>query len=481
MQIDNILASIPNIDALCAARKAAQAPAWIVGGAVRNLLLGQNPVDVDITTREPELLARCFAELVSGHVVPLDPVRDIWRVAFRGEYFDFCRLRDSDILGDLAGRDFTINAIALRLPEVDLSSSMLDPFHGVADLEQRRLRMVTAAVFRDDPARILRAFRFLAELHVSIEPDTWQALRDNAEYLPRVAVERLLTEWWKLCAGAHAAEAMHRMDNAGVLGMLFPEIEATKAVGQNDYHRYDVWTHSLLTVTCLAHFLRNPEEIFADLLPVFSPIITDKHRRARLLFVALLHDIGKPVTRSEEEGRIHFYRHEEVGAQQAMAICHRLHASKEDVRAVVTIARNHMRPLLLLNNRHALSRKTMLKYFDACGSFAFDVLALAMADKAAGQGIAADQEVLKRMRVLIHTLATFYHDLYLPAYTSPILTGRDLTQHLHLPPGPEIGDLLYQARRLQILGQLHSHEAAMKWVERQQIDVTNHRDTEAHS
>ncbi len=466
MQIDEVLARIPHIDALRAAREAAQVSAWIVGGAVRDVLLGQTPADVDITTREPALLGRRFAERVGGHVVPMDPERDIWRVAFSGDYFDFCGFRDHDILGDLAGRDFTINAIALRLPDDDLPGSLLDPLHGVDDLEQRRLRMVNPSVFRADPARILRAFRFLSELHVSIEAETWQALRQDADRLPLVAVERLLAEWWRLCAGAHVAEAMQRMDSAGVLGILFPEIEATKAVGQNAFHRYNVWEHLLMTATCLARFLRAPEEVFQDLLPEFVPIINDPHRRARLVCTALLHDIGKPETRSEEEGRVHFYQHEVAGAQLAAEICRRLRMSKDDTRAIVTIIHNHLRPLFLLLScrTHALSRKAMLKFFDACGEFAFDVLALAMADKEAGQGPAADADVQERLRDLTRTLATFYHAVYLPALAHPVLTGRDLTQQLRLPPGPEIGDILSRARHLQILGQLNSRAEALSWA-----------------
>ncbi len=469
MTVDEVLSRIPYVDVLRAAQQAAQAPAWIVGGAVRDVLLGHVPVDVDLATREPERLGRRFAERVGGHVVPMDPERGIWRVAFTGKYFDFCGLRDHDIAGDLAGRDFTMNAIALRLPDADSPGGLLDPFHGMSDLEQRRLRMVTPESFRDDPARILRAFRFVAELHVAIAPETWLSLRDNVDRLPLVAVERLLAEWWRLCAGAHVVEAIRLMDNAGVLAILFPELEATKAVGQGAYHRFDVWEHSLQAVDCLLHCLREPEEVFQDLLPEFTPILALPHRRARLVFTALLHDIGKPATRSEEEGRIHFYRHELVGAQLAAEICRRLRVSNEDTRAIVTIIRNHLRPLFLLRSRQTrpLSRKTMLKFFDECADFAFDTLLLSMTDKAASQGTAAEPEVQERLRDLTRTLADFYHGIYLPALAHPVLTGRDLTQQLRLPSGPEIGNLLSRARRLQILGQLNSHEEALKWAGRE--------------
>lgn len=467
MHVEELLAKIPKIEALLAAREAAGAPAWIVGGVVRDLLLGRPPIDVDVTTTQPELLARCFADQVRGHVVPMDPAREIWRVAFNGEYFDFCGFRDHDITGDLAGRDFTINAIAVRLPESGTTGGLLDPFHGVDDLNSGVLRMVGPRAFRDDPVRILRAFRFYAELRLSIENDTWLALRAEVDRLPLSAVERLLAEWWKLCAGPYAASAIQRMDEAGALGIIFPEIEATKGVTQNAFHRFDVFEHLLLTTTYLARYLQHPDEVFQDILPDFSPVLNDAHRRARLVFIALTHDLGKPVTRSDGAGKVHFYRHEIEGAQIAMAISRRLRVGREDTRAIITIIRNHLRPLFLLIERreHELSRKSMIKFFDASGGFALDILALALADKSAGQGPAADPEVMDHLRDLFRTLLEFYRASYLPAITSPVLTGRDLTQDLRVPPGPEIGDLLSRARQLQMQGQLTTREQALHWAE----------------
>ncbi len=466
MRIDEVLVRIPNIAALQAARDRAQVSAWIVGGAVRDLLLGHTPVDVDVATRHPESLGRNFAELVGGHVVLMDPEHDIWRVAFHGEYFDFCGFRDDDIIGDLLGRDFTINAIALRMPEPDHPGGLLDPLHGLADLEAGALRMVSTAAFRDDPVRILRAFRFFAELHFSFAQATWEALQREADRLPLAAAERLQAEWWRLCAGAYAAEAIQRMDTAGVLGIIFPELTVTKNVGQNAYHRFDVWEHSLLTTTCMARFLLHPEEVFQDLSPEFAPLIADAHRRARLVFTALIHDIGKPETRSEEDGKVHFRRHELVGAHGAAAICRRLRMSKEDTRAIVTIVRNHLRPLFMLiaRQQHELSRKAMMKFFDASGGFAFDILALAMADKAAGQGVSADPIVMEHLRDLARTLAMFHREIYLPAIAHPLLTGRDLTQQLRWPPGAQIGEILSLARQLQMQGHLTTREEALRWA-----------------
>jgi tRNA nucleotidyltransferase/poly(A) polymerase len=468
--IDELLVHVPLMDELEAARSATRAPAWLVGGCVRDLLLGRVPVDIDVTTQHPEPLARRFAGLTGGTLVSMDPERGIWRVAIRGNiHFDFCAFRDHEITGDLRGRDFTINAVALRLPERGNPGGVLDPFHGMRDLEEKNLRMVAPSAFREDPARILRAFRFLADLRLTIEEDTWRALRVEADRLPLVAPERLLTEWWKLCGGPYAAASVARMDEASVLGVLFPELEDTKGVEQNVYHHLDVWEHLLLTMTLTARFLWHPEEPFRDLQPHFAPLLADDHRRARLIFIALIHDLGKPGTRSAANDKVHFYRHEMLGAEMAAAICRRLRTSREDQTAVTTVIRHHLRPLFLLQStgKGGPSRRAMGNFFEATGDYALEILALALADKSASQGAATDPEIFENMRRLYRDLFAFHRQYYLPATAHPLLSGADLTQHLRLPPGPRVGQILRLARKLQIQGQLTSREEAMAWAAEQ--------------
>lgn len=468
--IDELLARLPLIKELTEARGATQAPAWLVGGCVRDLLLGRAPVDIDITTQHAEPLARRFAGLTGGTLVAMDPERGMWRVAIRGNiHFDFCGFRDHEIIGDLRGRDFTINAIALRLPERGSAGGVLDPFGGMQDLQEGTLRMVSHTAFRDDPCRILRAFRFLADLRLTIEDDTWHALRVEADRLPLVAPERLLTEWWKLCAGPYAAAAVRQMDEAGALGVLFPELEATKGVEQNVYHHLDVWEHLLLTMSLAARALHHPEEMFRDLQPYFAPLLEDEHRRARLVFLALIHDLGKPGTRTEDNGKVHFYRHEQLGADMAAAICRRLRTSREDINAVTTVIRHHLRPLFLLQAtaKNGPSRRAMGNFFDDAGDYALENMALALADKSASQGAATDPEIAENMRRMYRDLFAFHRTCYAPATAHPLLTGADLTQRLRLPPGPRVGQILRLARKLQIQGQLTSRDEALAWAAEQ--------------
>lgn len=468
MQIDAILARVPMIDELVAARNDTGTPAWIVGGAVRDLLLDRLPADVDIATQHPEPLARRFAEIKGGHVVAMDPEFGVWRVALPGGAFvDFCRFRQCGILGDLRGRDFTFNAMALRLPEGGNPGGLLDPFHGVDDLNAGRLRMVDRKAFIDDPARILRAFRFLADLRLHIEDDTLQALQAETHRLSGVAVERLLAEWWKLCGGPHAARAVREMSDAGILKVFLPELQATKGVTQNAYHHLDVWEHLLLAMAGMTQLLREPDAALGEMTGEFAPLLADDHRRARLVCITLFHDIGKPATRSVKSGRVHFYTHELAGAEIAGKIAHRLRMSRADTHALTTVIGQHMRPLFLLQtDGKGPSRKSLVHLLEAVGELLPEVLLLALADKGAAHGLLADPEMREKQLALFRAIFAFRREVYLPALAQPVLTGDDLVRGLAHPPGPRVGALLREARHLQLMGQLTSREKALRWAER---------------
>jgi len=441
-----------------------------VGGCVRDLLLGRPPVDLDIASPCAHDFARCFAAHTGGTLVRLDEDRAVWRVVVRGQpEVDFCGLRNADIIGDLRGRDFTFNALAVRLPEPDHAGRLFDPFHGLDDLNARLLRMVAPGAFRDDPARILRAFRFQAELNFTIDGPTSMAMEIEAPRLTQAAPERLLAEWWKLCGGPHAAPAIARMDEADVLRSFLPELAPLKGTPQNRYHHLDVWEHSLLTMTLMIHQLRAPEEVFQDLLPWFAPLLASPHRRARLVMLALLHDIGKPATQSVRDGVIHFYGHEQTGAELAGALARRLRMSNDDKRALVSVILHHERPTLLLAGvrRKPIARKSLAKFLDAVGDHLLEVLALALADKAAAHGPAADPEVTDHLRALYRQIFTYYEQVYLPAAESPLLTSADLLQTLGLPPGPQIGVLLRRARDLQLEGRINTRADALHWAKEQ--------------
>jgi tRNA nucleotidyltransferase/poly(A) polymerase len=234
-------------------------PAWIVGGALRDELLGREVVDVDVACNEPETAARRYAELAGGAVFPLSEKHGAWRVAFRGgRTIDFVPVRGGSIEADLGTRDFTVNAMARPLDGGDL----VDPFGGHPDLESGRLRVVSEAVFRDDPLRLLRAVRLEDELGFRLEQESEAFLRGDAQRVTQPAGERILDELERL-----TVEGFRRADELGLLEPLGGSLERLERVELVD-------SPSFLLVT-----------IFGEALERY-PISRELARYARTLLTA---------------------------------------------------------------------------------------------------------------------------------------------------------------------------------------------------
>jgi tRNA nucleotidyltransferase/poly(A) polymerase len=190
--------------------------AYVVGGAVRDELLGREVIDIDVACPDPEAAARTYAEAAGGALFPLSERHGAWRVALRsGRTVDFTPLRDG-IESDLATRDFTINAIAVPVDGGD----PIDPHEGRRDLEARLLRAVSPTIFEDDPVRLLRAVRLEDELGFRLDDETADRVRAHAELVNRPAGERILAELDRL-----SATGFRRADELGVLGPLGGSIE----------------------------------------------------------------------------------------------------------------------------------------------------------------------------------------------------------------------------------------------------------------
>jgi tRNA nucleotidyltransferase/poly(A) polymerase len=211
--------------------------AWVVGGAVRDELLGRPLIDLDVACREPERAARLFARRAEGAPFPLSERHGAWRVAFPdGHTVDFTPLREG-IREDLATRDFTINAIAVGLE----SDEVADPFGGRADLDAKTIRAVSGTAFSDDPLRLLRAVRLEDELGFRIEQETEQLLRDHVNLVTQPAGERILAELRRL-----SADGYRRLDELGLLAPLGGRIdERIDRVDSEEFRLVSVFGESL--------------------------------------------------------------------------------------------------------------------------------------------------------------------------------------------------------------------------------------------
>jgi poly(A) polymerase len=320
--------------------RAAGRSLYLVGGSVRDRLLGRPVHDLDLATDAPpeeikRLIRRVRPDAIYDVGAKFGTIGLVFKddsgdpeakgvveiTTFRSEqYSDGTRKPEvtfgTSLEEDLARRDFTMNAIALDLSTGDL----IDPFGGEADLDRRLIRAVgdPAARFREDPLRLLRAVRFAAQLGFAIEPGTKRAIEASAGSLERISKERIAEELNRILVSARPSLGIRLATDLGLMAYAIPEALPMRGVSQRPLHHKDVFEHTMGVV----------ENVPPD---------------RTLRWAALLHDIGKPRTKSVRDGEVHFFGHEDVGERMARQILRRLHFDSHFVERVAKLVRMHLR------------------------------------------------------------------------------------------------------------------------------------------
>lgn len=419
-----IVAKIPDeVRALCKQLKSHGFQAYIVGGCVRDLLLGKAASDWDVTTdAKPEDVKKIFPRVIPtgiqhGTVTVLMKHTPYEVTTFRGEgaYSDGRRPDSvefvSDITADLARRDFTVNAIALDPDD----GRIVDPFEGEKDIARRVIRAVGVPLdrFREDGLRVLRAARFTATLDFTLDEDTERAIEPSLDVFKKVSQERVRDEWVKSMKAKKPSRAFDVMRKAGILAITCPEMLEGVDMEQNKWHAFDVWRHGM---ECLDACVGDPI----------------------LRISALLHDVGKPRSRafSEKTKDWTFYDHERIGAEMANPICQRLRFSNEERERIVHLVRNH-----LFHYTDEWNDTTVRRFIKRIGKERLeDLYALNEADvRAKGKKDVPDLSALTALkahveRVIAQGAALSTRDL--------AIGGRDLMKDLAVPQGPMIGKIL---------------------------------------
>jgi putative nucleotidyltransferase with HDIG domain len=472
---------------------------WLVGGAVRDALLGRPVHDWDFAVdRDALALARAVGDAVDGAYFPLDATRGTGRVVLTSrdgprEEIDFALLRGDTLQEDLSARDFTINAMAL-----DANGALIDPLHGAADLEAGLIRVISEQAFRDDPVRLLRAVRLEAELgsdyDVGIEPWTAALIRRNAALLTHPSAERIRDEFTRTLAAPGAAASVQRLDGLGVLTPVVSPLEALKDVTQSPPHRFDVWTHTLVVLEALEGILNTvtgrpirsfslpvevPTVAWGDLARVLGQFAEDlqahlttnvcdgRDRTLLLKLAALLHDVGKLETRSVgDDDRIHFYGHEPAGAKIAASWMRRLRFSQDEITRLRILIKGHLRPPHLAR-ADRVTRRAIYRYFKDTGDAGVEIVLLSLADHLATWGPNLREKRWARRLEVAELLLSHYFDRREETVAPPpLISGRDLLEDLALSPGPEIGRLLEAVREAQAAGEITTREEALALSER---------------
>ena len=469
----------------------AAAPAgtvWVVGGSVRDAILGRPAHDIDLAVAGDAMPAgRAIADLLGGAFVPI-AAHNIARVALPGgagagsaddprPFLIDVAGYYGDIADDLRRRDFTVNAMGIPLDKWDCDERMdhlLDPCGGLGDIARHILRMTGDAVFEDDPGRLLRGVRLAQQLGFRLEPSTARRIRQDAPLLERVAPERVRDEFLLLLASDGARPLLEILDRLGLLCRIIPELEAARNCDQLRAHHYwDVLGH-------LLHCVEYAEAVTAghrnNAIYTLAPwtAATDAHfaqyagdghtRRTVLKLAALLHDIAKPQTKARHaDGRIRFLGHSEQGAE---IVQHRLAALRMSgaIRSLTAaMTRHHLRPAQLREQDRMPSRRAIYRYYRDVGPAAVDTLYLSMADYLAARGPELEPErwanYAKMIAVILETGPA--PPPAQGAAPSTLVDGNDLMNALHLAPGPTVGRLLESLREAEAAGAVASRDEAL--------------------
>jgi poly(A) polymerase len=443
------------------------ARAWVVGGAVRDRLLGRRGADDDIDVvleGDARPAARRIAKAAGGAAFELSDVFGGWRVVGPRQAWqvDLQPIQGDTLEDDLAARDLTVNAMAEPLRGGDL----VDPHGGRADLAARRLRMVAPSAFDADPLRTLRLARLAIDLGFDVEPGTAAAARAHASGLERVSSERVFAELKRIVVSDAALDGLALMDELGLTPAVLPEVEAMRGVEQNPYHHRDVLGHTLEVLEHAMGLERDPAATLGDDLaePVRAllaePLADGLTRGGGLRFGALLHDAAKPATRVElPDGRIGFPRHDVDGAALARAILTRLRASERLRAHVADLTRHHLR-LGFLVHETPLDRRTVYRYLRDTAPVTADVTLLSVADRLATRGRKADEAIARHVALARDMLDAAF-EARAAAPSAPLVRGDELAGALGIAPGPRLGALLEAIAEARYAGEVSTADEAV--------------------
>lgn len=399
---------------------------FLVGGIVRDKLLGttadQEDVDIVLEGDASELASFLYEHGVAEHRPVTYPRfgtamvtvlgRQVELVGARKESYDRKSRKPytepGTLRDDILRRDFTINTLLQNLH----TGEILDlTGQARSDLEHRIIRTPRdpRITFEDDPLRMLRAIRFAVRLNFTIEPETYAAIRESAYRLKIVSAERIRDEFVKILMSENASRGLEMLRDTGLLDQFAPEISAMYGVTQNIYHIYDVWGHTLKTL---------------ESIPPNSGIT--------LRLAALLHDVGKPKTRTvDENGAVHFYHHQSVGAEIARRVLGRLRFPNSVIDEVAFLISMHLR---VGEYDEQWSDAAVRRLIRDAGDRLEDLIRLTEADKAASNPAMPSVDI----NALRSRIESVRKQLSGSRIVSP-LTGREIMELLNIESGPEVG------------------------------------------
>lgn len=419
---------------------------YLVGGTIRDIILNKEPLDFDFVVYGKGIEgAKIFGEKIRGKFIILSEKDDEARVVAYKTTFDFKGLDRKTIINDLSERDFTINAIAFSVKE----KKLIDPYKGIRDLKNKKIRLTNDFVLHQDPLRILRAIRFACQLNFKIDKKIFEIGKEIS--LADVAKERINYELFQILASEVSYPYIKKLYDLKLLAQIFP-------LDPSFFKEKDLVTHSLKTYKKIEEII-NTKEFFGQFSKEWEEYFSIPHSKECLKLAGLFHDVAKPLTmKSSENGEVHFYGHEAIGTRMVKKVLKELRFSNDDIQHIAKLIFYHMR-LHLLASAPILTDRAIRRFFRDLENYAFGLMILTYADGYATAGYTKHLErAIKRMIELKRKEEEEKKKIRL-------INGYDLID-LGLKPGPIFKKILQEIEELYFEGKVKNKEEAIEYVKK---------------
>ncbi|MBD5401726.1 CCA tRNA nucleotidyltransferase [bacterium] len=464
MNIQVIKSSIENDEILNNIASFFRNEVYLVGGAVRDYFMGNTSYDRDLIVLDEDSreFALKIADFFGGTFVPLDEINKIYRVVMPDKlnFLDITNPIENSLEKDILRRDLTINAVAVNIRTGDV----FDLCGGIDDLKNGIIRGVCEDNFIDDPLRLIRIFRFYSILGFKIDCELLNFAQKYSELISKPAKERVEYELMKLFGGKYADSALLKMDECGILEILFPFVKELKQVPPNLHHHLDLFHHSIETVKQVQLLYENSLDVVKEHMDKVD--FGGFSRLAHLKLSAFVHDIGKFSTWTIEEdtGRHRFIKHDDVGSKLVVPLLKSLAFSNKQIDYSKLMVKKHMYPTAVVSAPE-LTEKVMMRFVRKMEDNAIDNILLAQADRLSARGPEITDEIVNENISLLNNLLNFYLEAKETLKPLPkLLDGNEVMQILNLAPSPKLGEVMNALSEAQISGDVNTKEEAILYI-----------------
>jgi poly(A) polymerase len=436
---------------------------YLVGGYVRDKLMSAQaePEDADFVIKGNIHKFMTEMSKIDYKFFPIKEDAGIYRCILDKNTIDISSMKGNSIEEDLGTRDFTINAIAMRV----INDKIFDPFYGRRALKSRILKSVNEKSLEKDPVRILRGIRFYIKCGMHFNLETEKQIEKISNKVMEASKERIFRELMLIIKEDQSGSAFEIMDDYGILKNIMPYIDELKTIGKCKYHVEDVFTHMNLTYGVFKDILKGKMNLKGLDLSVFEVKIGEFELSEYLGLACFMHDIGKYEAYKKENNKISFHGHDIKGAEICKNFCNNLKFPKKAENYIENIVRGHMYPLGLFKNGSLNNRKAVYKFFYRYDGYVIGILVTAFCDNYATRMNLDRENEKERFKAFIERMLKEYK-LYCEIRENRFLNGKDVMKILG-KRGPVIKDILEDINKLRYLGRINSREEAIDYLKSQ--------------